>query len=400
MKKIIILTLLILLIVPVALGFYHRDILRNIYQTAQMFSEENLVESFQSMYTLRPSRLVARGEDSFDFKQESKELPASFVYLGETIDTRTFLEDTVATSLLVVADDTITFEQYYHGANQNTLFASHSMGKSFVSVLMGIAIAEGYINGVDDPVTMYIPELKGTAFEGVSIKHALHMASGIAFNEDYGDISSDINRMSLSMLMGEPFEEYLATLQREREPGTYNHYVSVNTEIIGIIVRNATGKGLAEYLQENIWKKIGTENDAWWILDNDRELAMGGLSVSTRDYARFARLYLNKGNWEGEQIIPAAWIEASLATDEPHLKPGDNPLSDTQSLGYGYQWWIPDGEEQEFMGLGIYGQNIYVNPQRKVIIVRTAADPEFQANDFAHDMMALELYREIARGLE
>ncbi len=395
--------LAVILLLATAIAFYYRSTLFDIYRTVNMFKQENLVESFRSMYKLQPSKRVAkaehRGDEVFEFAEEPASLPESFPYKGKTLVLRDFLESTVTTGLLVVVDDKIKFEQYYLGANKDTLFASHSMGKSFVSALMGIAIANGDVNSVDDPVTLYIPELKDTAFEGVTIKHALNMATGVRFNEDYGDLRSDINRMSLSMLTGKPIESFMATLEREHEPGTYNQYVSINTEIIGLIVRNATGKGLAEYLEENIWQKIGVENDAWWVLDHGRELAMGGLSVSVRDYARFARLYLHNGNWNGQQLIPQQWVRDSLATDEPHLKAGDNPLSDTQSLGYGYQWWIPDGNEGEFVGLGIYSQLIYVNSRRGVIIVKTSANPNFQKNDFEDDMIAIEAFREISRQL-
>ena len=394
--RIVFLTILLLI---TSIAVYYRTTLLEVYQTASMFKEENLVESFRSMYKLRPAKKVAKGETLFEFLIEPTELPETFTYGDNSLVLKDFLDQTVTTSLLVIVDDKIKFEQYYLGADKDTLFASHSMGKSFVSALMGIAIANGDVQSVDDPITKYIPELKDSAFEGVTIKHCLNMASGVKFNEDYGDLTSDINRMSLSMLLGKPIEGFMASLEREREPGTFNHYVSINTEIIGLIVRNATGIGLAEYLQKNIWQKIGVENDAWWVLNDGRELAMGGLSISTRDYARFARLYLHKGNWNGQQLIPEKWVNDSLATNEPHLKSGDNPLSDTQSLGYGYQWWIPDGEEGEFMGIGIYNQNIYVNPTRGVIIVKTSANPNFQENDYEDDMIAVEAFREISRKL-
>jgi len=377
-------------------AFFHRE-LRDVYAGATMFREDNLVQSFQSMYRLRPSRRIAPADAPFAWGRRPTPLPASVDILGVDRDLVAFLEERTTTSLLVIRGDDVLHEAYFLGADEDTLFASHSMGKSVVSALLGIAIDEGHVGGIQEPVTVYLPELAGSGYDGVSIKDCLQMSSGVGFDEDYSDPRSDFMRMSLHMLLGRPLIDFIASLERAEPPGTYNRYVSINTEVLGMIVARATGRGLADYVEEKLWRQIGTESEAYWILESSgAELAMGGLSVRVRDYARIARLYREGGRWNGVQVVPAAWVAASLRADEPHLRPGPNANSDSQ-LGYGYQWWIPDGDAGEFMALGIYGQFIYVNPELDVIVVKTSADPHFDDNDYEADMHTVEAFRAIAR---
>lgn len=164
------------------------------------------------------------------------------------------------------------------------------------------------------------------------------------------------------------------------EPGTYRAYSSINTDILGKIVSNATGYSLSEYMERKIWSQLGVEQDAYWTLSNNEELANGGLHIALRDYARFGRLYMNQGIFEGKQIIPRSWVQDSLAANKPHLKASHNgePYSE---LGYGYQWWIPEGNDNEFMAIGVFGQWIYINPDKEVIIVKTGADSKFEEDD-------------------
>ena len=179
----------------------------------------------------------------------------------------------------------------------------------------------------------------------------------------------------------------------QEEPYTYRRYLSINTEILGEVITNATGYSLAEYMEEKLWKKIGTAHDAYWTLSNGKELAMGGLSVSLRDYARFARLYLNRGNYNGEQILTEDWVRDSFDIKEEYSKPGANEDA-YNVIGYGYQWWIPEGTEEEFMAIGVYGQWIYVNPTKHIIIVKTSADPDFMEKGY--ELKHVEFFRAIA----
>ena len=214
------------------------------------------------------------------------------------------------------------------------------------------------------------------------------MASGINFDED-----KDMSQYSIKTLIGIPAMKVIAKYGTQEKPFTHRRYLSINTEILGQIIKNSTGKGLAEYMEEKLWKKIGSAHDAYWTLSNGTELAMGGLSLTLRDYARFARLYLNNGIYDSEQIISKEWIKDSLDISAEYSKPGaNNDINNT--IGYGYQWWIPDGKDKEFMAIGVYGQFIYVNPVKNIIIVKTNADPNFMSENY--ELKHIEFFRSIA----
>ncbi|MGL4737742.1 MAG: serine hydrolase domain-containing protein [Cellulosilyticaceae bacterium] len=365
--------------------------LKLLYTSLSAFKEENLAKGFQTMYQIQPTKKINKGTDVFAFTNNPKPLPESFTFGGQTYNTDVFLEDTDTSGLLVIANDQITYENYFLGATDQTLLSSNSVCKSFVSALMGIAVSEGYIDSVEDSIAKYIPDFEGTELARISIKNCLQMSSGIAFDED-----TDMSKLSISMLLGKPAMQSIAKMKLEQTPGDFRKYASINTEILGTIITNATGRSLGDYMEEKIWTRIGMENDAYWTLSNDTELAMGGLSVALRDYGRFGRLYLHQGNWNGEQIIPAQWIKDSVDTTAPQLCPGPNNKTFDQ-LGYGYQWWMPEGDEGEFMAIGIYSQWIYVNPAKQVIIVKTSACPEFMEKD--HEFKTIALFRAIADSL-
>lgn len=256
---------------------------------------------------------------------------------------------------------------------------------------MGIAVAEGHVGSVEDPLGKYIPEFKNTKLEDIPIKACLQMASGIDFNED-----ADMSGFSMRTLMGSPAMKVIAKYGMQEEPYTYRRYLSINTEILGKVITNATGYSLAEYMEEKLWKKIGAAHDAYWTLSNGTELAMGGLSVSLRDYARFARLYLNGGIYNGEQILSESWVRDSMDVSAEYSKPGAN-YDAYNAIGYGYQWWVPEGEEGEFMAIGVYGQWIYVNPAKQIIIVKTSADPNFMEKGY--ELKHVEFFRAVADGI-
>ena len=343
------------------------------------FKDENLAHTFQHTPEIQPTEKISHGAANFQFlKEDNLTLVDGFRFKDGYYPVEKFIEDTKTSALLVIKD-----EKYYLGGDENTLFSSNSMGKSFVSALMGIAVSEGYVESIDDPIGKYIPEFKGTEMENIPIKACLQMASGIRFDED-----ADMSGFSMKTLIGIPAMKVISY--------TYRRYLSINTEILGQVIKNATGRGLAEYMEEKLWSKLGADHDAYWTLSNDTELAMGGLSVSLRDYARFARLYLNDGNWEGEQILTEKWVKDSLDVSAEYSRPGANndPYNE---IGYGYQWWVPEGAQNEFMAIGVYGQWIYVNPSKQVIIVKTSADPNFTSKNY--EPKHVEFFRAIADGI-
>lgn len=375
-----------------AIWFCFGERLSLLYRSLQSFKDENLAYTFQHTPEIQPTVTIQGSAAPFEFaKEENIALADGFQFEGSFYSTEPFLQDTKTSALLVIQDDVIRYENYFFGGDEATVFSSNSMGKSFVSALMGFAVADGFIDSVNDPLGKYIPEFVGTDLENIPIKACLQMASGIDFNED-----TDMNSFSMRTLMGTPAMEVIAGYGVQEPPFTYRRYLSINTEILGQVIKNATGKGLGEYMEEKLWTRIGSAHDAYWTLNNGTELANGGLSISLRDYARFARLYLHEGNWNGEQLLPRDWIRDSLDISADYSKPGANN-DGYNAIGYGYQWWVPEGDQGEFMAIGVYGQFLYVNPEQNVIIVKVNADPDFMAEHY--ELKHVEFFRAIADGL-
>lgn len=387
-KMLVIVGIIILIIVGIWLGF-HKQI-KALYVSLNSFKDENLAYTFQHTPQIQPVAVIETGNQKvFQFDEgERMQMPESFSFRGQEYSVKDFLEETRTTALMVMKDDAIRYETYYMGGDENTVFSSNSIGKSFVSALFGIAVSEGYIESVDDPLGKYIAEFRGTELEAIPIRACLQMASGIGFDED-----KDMSPFSLKTLLGVPAMKVIAKYGVQEPPFTYRRYLSINTEILGEIIVQATGRSLADYMEEKLWTQIGAQQDAYWTLCNGKELAMGGLSISLRDYARFARLYLNQGNYNGKQIIPKQWIEDSLDASAEYSRPGANN-DPYNAIGYGYQWWIPEGNEGEFAAIGVYGQWIYVNPAQNTIIIKMSADPDFTEPEY--DEKNMEFLRSLA----
>lgn len=315
-----------------------------------------------------------------------------------TLNTQAYLDFTLTDALLIVRHDTLIYEYYANQFKPEDRHISWSMSKSVVSALIGIAISEGKIKSIEEKVTDYLPEFAGTGYDRVRIKDVLQMSSGVGFNEDYGDFNSDINVMGRYFALGMPMADFAKTLKRVREPGTYNHYVSVDTQILGMILTKATGRSITDYMSEKLWSKIGAEADAYWIVDKTgMEFAIGGLNVIARDYAKLGQLFLDSGKWQGKPVVPAEWVRASVTPDAPHVMPGRRS-SASEEDGYGFQWWIPYGAEDEFNAQGIYTQFIYIDPDKDLVIVKLSSNYHFKNDDkgFFHDA-EITLYRKIVQ---
>jgi CubicO group peptidase (beta-lactamase class C family) len=262
------------------------------------------------------------------------------------------------------------------------------VAKSFLSALFGIVLAEGHIDSLDDPVTKYVPALAGSAYEGTTVRHILTMSSGIEFDEDYMDFWSDINRMGRVLALGRSMDGFAAGLtDRAEVAGSAFRYVSIDTHVLGMIIRGATGEDIPDLMERHILAPLGLERAPQYLTDGDGvSFVLGGLTMTTRDYARFGQMIAQGGRWQGRQIVPQDWVEVSTT----RLAPG--------GAGYGYQWWVPAGAGTgEFMAQGIYGQYIWIDRARGVVIVTTAADRGFAAADVTAANVAL--FRRIAAGL-
>lgn len=361
-----------------------------------LFAESHRVENFRAMDRVFPARPVPRGGDVWSFDTNPVPLPATYEFGGETRELDTFLDRTETTGLLVMLQGAIVHEEYRQGADESSPFTSWSMAKSFLSALVGIAIEEGHIESIRDPIGAYVPELARSGYADVPIEEALTMSSGVAFDEDYDNPMSDINMLFIrAMAMGIPVVETIAGLERVREPGTFNDYISSDSMALGLVLEAATEMRVSDYLASRIWGPMGAEADASWSTDRTgREFALCCINATLRDYARFGRLFLEGGLRDGRQVIPTHWIEASVNPTAPHLQPGDNPGS-SWTFGYGYKWWVPENPQGDFTAIGVWGQYIYVDPTRDLVIVKTSADPDFDDND--HE--SVEAFRGIARDI-
>lgn len=270
---------------------------------------------------------------------------------------RNTLEEIKTIAFLVVKSDSIIHEQYWNGYSDSTLSNSFSAAKSVVSILTGIALQEGYFKSVDQSIGDFVPEYKEGKKARITIKHLLTMTSGLNFQESYGSPISH----TTEAYYGKDLPHLINRLEVIHEPGTVHDYQSGNTELLGMAIRNATGKSLAEYTSEKLWKPIGAEQDALWSTDveNGIEKAYCCINSNARDFARIGQLYLNKGSWSGQQIVDSTFVEASLQPID--LESG---IIDY----YGYSWWLlPNGR---FYARGLLGQYIIVLPDQDIVIVR------------------------------
>ncbi len=381
-------------IVLVALAVLWSPRLARLYRVNHLFDEDRIVENFLHVERVFPLSTMTASPDPLRFGRGTEiDRPASFEYEGKTVDTEAYFDATQVTGLLVLKDGRIVLEDYYRGFAEEGHHISWSMAKSFVSALVGIALDDRAFGSIEDPVTLYVPELKGSGYDGVRIKDILQMSSGVLFDEDYGDFDSDINRLGRVLALGGSLDEFAASLGNEVPPGTRNHYVSIDTQVLAMLLVRVTGRSITEYMQEKLWHPLGMEYPGSWVLDDDgMELAFGTLNASLRDYAKLGWLYLNGGRRDSVQIVPADWVRASVTPDAPHLLPTDS------KWGYGYQWWIPSGPDGEFMAVGIRGQFIYVYPRLGLVIVKTAANHDYTNDQPRYTRTDLALFRTIAAG--
>ena len=322
---------------------------------------------------------VHKGGSIYPLKEPSTNFAANYTFRGEKHTLDEYFGRNFVLGFLILHDDQIVLEKYFHDADMNSRFLSNSVAKSFLSVLIGEAIQEGKIKSVNDTVVQYLPYLSKSGFGDATIKNLLQMSSGIQFNEDYLKPDADIHRYIAALLRGEPsFEELAASIHSRVKPGTEMEYQSINTQVLGAILEKATGKPLNDYMQEKMWTKIGPQSDAFFYRGKKQKeiCAAGCLNVTVRDYGRFGLMAMNGGTLNGNRVAPGAWIHESATPDAEFLRPKPKGPQDQENFGYGYQWWIPYGNDGVFMALGIYGQTIYVNPKRHVVIVQTSAWPE------------------------
>src|SRR5262245_7150807 len=309
-----------------------------------------------------PSRLARIAEPRITYEFEGASL---------TLDD--YVARTPTTGLLVVRDHTILVERYQYGRTDRHRFTTASIAKTVTAMLVGIAVAEGRIRSIDDLAAAYVPELAGTEYGRTSLRHLLQMSSGVRYSEDYNGAGDHAQFTAATYLGLGPggATAVKAFNDRVAPAGTRFSYASTETQVLGLVLRAATHEPVAEYFQSRIWQEIGTEADATWLIDNSgQESTYTGLNAVLRDYARLGLLLAHDGNWRGRQLIPTSWVvdATTVRADLPHLRPGTaDPI-----FGYGYQTWILPGARRMFMLWGARGQRIFVDPERRLVLVNTA----------------------------
>jgi CubicO group peptidase (beta-lactamase class C family) len=336
-----------------------------------------------------PSRPVPAGPKAFSFKPAPENIPeylrtvtyqrdapdppspresmaTALDSTGGTVATvplERFLADTGTSAFLVIRDDAILYEGYFNGYDLRSTQTSFSVAKSFVSALVGIAIQEGYIGSVDDPITEYLPELEGQGMNEVTIRHLLTMSSGLEYSGEGGGggpLGDDAKTYYDPNL-----RELALSVEPEVEPGTRWEYNNYHPLLLGMILERSTDRPVATYLSQKIWRPLGMEADGSWSLDSEAsgfEKMESGINARAIDFAKFGLLYLNRGEWNGEQVVPTSWVEESTRVD----------IATDPADFYQYFWWVDvvEPERGRFLARGNLGQFIYVVPDKNLVIVR------------------------------
>jgi CubicO group peptidase (beta-lactamase class C family) len=321
------------------------------------------IVGYRSIEKIFPTRTVSRGPSVAALPRDSKPFDVAYTHGGEAMNVARFMEQNRVSGLIVVQHGRILLERYGLGRKENDRWTSFSVGKSVTSTLIGAAIHDGSISGLDAPVTRYMPELAGTAYDGVTVGDLITMRSGVKWNEDYSDPNSDVGRFASGNTPkggGDPIEAYMARLPRAHPPGTVFHYDTGETNLAGLLVERATKKHLADYLSEKIWSKIGVEQAAVWMLDPaGHEVGGCCISMTLRDYARFGQFFMRGG----QGVLPEGWVKDASSAHVATGFPG---------VGYGYFWWIFPGSKT-YAAEGVFGQEIYLDPARDLVVVVNSA---------------------------
>jgi len=332
------------------------------------FEETIRVGTFSNFDQILPHNTLHKAEHPLPLKRTVSEPQILYPYKGKICTIDDYLSRQRVTGLLIIKDGEILVERYQYDRKATDRFISNSISKSLVSLAVGFALAEQSIRSLDDKVSAYVPQLKLSAYGETSIRNLLRMASGVHFNENY-HATDDLFRFQKLLFAEHSIAALLAFNDREAPQGKRFHYASIETHLLALALRAATGRTLSAYLSEKLWQPMGAEADAIWSVGTDGvELAYGYFNATLRDYGRLGHLLANDGYINGKQIVPKDYLlEATDWRKHPRaFAPGRS------TKGYGYHFWTLPGQKRRFALFGIYGQAIYVDPESKLVLVQTA----------------------------
>jgi CubicO group peptidase (beta-lactamase class C family) len=340
------------------------------------YPPEYRVGGFSHLDEVLPTRRVARSDSPWAFKRAAADI--RYQFHGKSSSLADYLARNAVTGLLIAKDDTILYEHYQYGRTDRDRLVSQSMVKSITGLLVGIAIADGAIKSVDDTPEMYVAGFRDSEYGKTPIRDLLHMSSGVEFGEDEDD-GRDLKKLWRDMIarswfFGKGTIDSLIQFNRRIAPtGTRFHYASIEPDVLGVVLHQATGKTLSDYLHDKVWQSIGAEADAAWLIDAEgQEVAHFGFNAVLRDYARLGRLLAHDGAWEGKQIIPAKWMAdaTTVRLQDAYLSPGKA----TADFGYGYLLWLLPGSRRQFAMFGDWNQRVCIDPQSKLVMVQTSLE--------------------------
>ena len=320
---------------------------------------------FSRMYEIFPADRVAHGTHVHDLPQGRALTPR---WPDRSTTLARYMSQHHLAGVMVLQHGRVRLQRHAPGFGPQQRWTSFSVAKSVTSTLLGIALRQGHIHSLDDTLETYIPQLRGSAYATVTVEQLLTMTSGVRWNEDYADAHSDVAQMYRGACENaQPHVlSYLAKRPRAWPAGTHWNYNTAETDLLGILVQRATGRSLADYLSQTIWKPYGMASDAYWIKDecDGSNTGGSGLSATLADYARIGQFMLDGGRVDGQPIIAEAWMQGAVHRQQDVASPG---------RGYGYLWWTDaDGS---YAAIGIFGQMVYVDPARQLVIVQVGAWP-------------------------
>ncbi len=323
---------------------------------------------YRTIEKIYRTHTIERGKTVYPLPMAAKQIDPTFTYMDRTWTTDAYMAAYRVSGILVLKDGKVALEKYALGRKPTDRWTSFSVAKSVTSTLVGAAIQDGKIKSLNAPVTDYIPDLKGSAYEGVTVRQMLMMSSGVKWNEDYTDPKSDVAQAGGSVTEPgvNPMVSYLRKLPRANPPGTKFNYNTGETDLVGVLVSKATGKSLAQYASEKIWQPYGMGQDAVWMLDPGGQ-ERGGccISMTLRDYGRVGLFIAGGGKANGKQIVPADWTAEATKVQIDNGSPAPG--------GYGYFWWIPP--TGGYQAVGIFGQSVTTYKSEGLIIVVNSAWP-------------------------
>ena len=325
------------------------------------WQDEQKVAGFRNIASIYATRGIQAGEQVLPLPVAPEPVSdVSYVVEGESFGLDDFIDHNHVVGLIALKDGAIHLERYAAGNTEDSLWVSFSVAKSVVAMLLGAAIADGYIESVDEKVSAYLPRLQNSTYDAVTIRNLLQMASGVAWNEDYADPTSDVNSMPGSLV---DLYHLLGAKERVAKTGEQFNYNTAETNLVGALVRAAIGNNLATYLEHKVWIPFGMQANANWMTHGEGGGELGGccINATLRDYARLGLFALADGVLpDGTRVLPEGWM-------------GDSTTPSAAFPGYGYLWWLSEGGT--YSALGIFGQSIYVDPARQVVIATHSAWP-------------------------